>query len=210
MTRIYRQLDRLRELSEQTNDETDEIASRKLAALAQNVYVSGDIVEFAQTQGEAVLLTAGTYPGFEVNCTHALVRGLPGAIINGLVRVTSTCTLENLHFKSTGEESNALRLVQVESGGIAIIRNCTFERKYDDQSSNSSALGYAHLAVLLGGNARAMNCTFTSSDATGAMDGVGFYAWNEPGNPAANLHILASYNPTTHTLDNGTATSVIT
>ena len=209
MTRVFRQLNELRGLQQQTNDTTDAFQSETVAALAQNVLRAGDVVSFTQTRDESVLLTAGTFPGFDVTCVHAVIRGMPGAVIDGLVRVRTTCTLENLHFKSTGDESNALRLVQVESGGIAILKNCTFERKYNDTFSVVPADGYAHLAVLLGGRAKAFNCTFTSNLATGVMNGVGLYAWSDAANAAANLDVVASYNPTTHTLQNGTATAVV-
>ena len=173
MTRVFRQLDQLRDLREQTNDVTDSRQSETGAALAQNILRAGDIPSFTQTQDEALLLTAGLFPGFTVDCLHAVVSGMPGAVINGLLRVQTTCTLENLHFKSTGSESNALRLVQVESGGIAILKNCTFERRSIDTSSVVPADGYAHLAVLPGGKAAVINCTFTSNLATGAMSGAG-------------------------------------
>ena len=210
MTRVFRQLDELRELRQQTNDTTDSLESQTVAALADNVLRAGDVVSFTQIRDESLLLTAGTFPGFDVTCIHAVIRGMPGAVIDGLVRVQTTCTLENLHFKSTGNESNALRLVEVASGGIAILKNCTFERKYDDTFSIVPTDGYAHLAVLLGGKAKAFDCTFTSNLASGVMNGVGLYAWSDAANALANLDVVASYNPTTHSLQNGTPTAVVT
>ena len=210
MSRIYRQLDRLRPLVEETNDVTEEIQSEIVDALSINVFTDGDIVNFGEDQDGSALLTAGLYPGFTVNCLHAVIRGMPGAVINSLVRIQTTCTLESLHFKSTGNDSNALRLVEVASGGIAILKNCTFERQFDDTSSVAAADGYAHLAVLLGGKAKAFDCTFTSNLATGVMNGAGLYAWSDAANAAANLDVVASYNPTTHTLQNGAATAVVT
>lgn len=210
MTRVFRQLNELRQLQEQTNDVTDSRQSLIVDSMAQRILLPGDVLTFERSRAEAVLFTSGFFPGFTVNCLHAVIRGTPGAVINGIVRVETTCTLENLHFKSTGNESNALRLVEVADEGIAILKNCTFERKYDDAFSVVPADGYAHLAVLLGGKAKAFNCTFTSDRADGVMNGVGLYAWSDAANAATHLDVVASYNPTTHTLQNGTATAVIT
>ena len=210
MTRVFRQLNELRQLREQTNDDTDNNESRIVSALSESVLLSGDVVAFEQERNESIVLTAGLYPGFTVDCTHAHIFGLPGSVINGLVTIKTTCLLENLHFQSTGEISNALRLVQVDSGGIAVLKNCTFERRHNDVFSILAADGYAHLAVTEGGKAKAFNCTFRSDRADGVMDGAGLYAWSAATNPVANLDVVSSYNPTTHTLQNGTATGVVT
>tara|TARA_R100001463_G_scaffold22736_6_gene54631 strand:- start:3727 stop:4359 length:633 start_codon:yes stop_codon:yes gene_type:complete len=210
MTRVYRQLNELRQLREQTNDVTDNEQAAIVASLSENVLVSGDVVTFRQRRNESIVLTAGLYPGFTVDSEHAHVLGFPGSVINGLVQVASTCLLENLHFQSTGEISNALRLVQVDDGGLAVFKNCTFERRRDDVSSVLAADGYAHLAVTKGGKAKAFNCTFRSNLASGVMNGAGLFAWSDAANAVANLDVVSSYNPTTHTLQNGTATGVVT
>jgi len=210
MTRVFRQLNMLRDITEQTNDTTDSNQSQLVFGLAQTVLRSGDVVEFTQARNESFFLTAGLYPGFTVACEHAVVRGAAGAIVNGIVIVDSVCTLENLHFKSTGELSNALRLVQVNDGGLAVLKNCTFERRHDDDSSVVATDGYAHLAVMAGGKAKAFTCTFRSDLASGAMNGAGLYAWSDASNAVANLDVVASFNPSTHTLQNGTATAVVT
>jgi hypothetical protein len=210
MSRVLRQLNRLRDITEQTNDETDKQESALLYSLANQILIAGDVLEFTQANNESILFTSGLFPGFAVACQNAVIRGAPGAVINGIVTVSSVCTLEGLHFKSTGETSNALRLLQVEDGGVAIIKNCTFERLAGDTSSVAPADGYAHLAVMLGGKAKAFSCTFTSNLASGAMNGAGLYAWSDAANPPANLDVVASLNRTTHTLQNGTATAVVT
>ena len=50
MTRVFRQLNELRELKQQTNDETDNLQSETVSALAQNVLLAGDIVWFEECQ----------------------------------------------------------------------------------------------------------------------------------------------------------------
>jgi len=210
MTRVLRQLNKLRDITEQTNDETDQQESSLLYGLADRILIPGDVLEFSKASSESVLFTSGLFPGFVVACENAVIRGMPGAIINSIVTVNKVCTFEGLHFKSTGETSNALRLLQVNDGGVAIIRNCTFERLSTDTSSIVPADGYAHLAVLLGGRAKAFACTFTSNLTSGAMSGAGLYAWSDAANAVGNLDVVASLNRTTHTLQNGTATAVVT
>ena len=210
MSRVYRQLDELRQLKEQTNDVTDSEQASLVAALGNIVLSAGAIVKCTQDRDQGVFLTAGTYPGFNVNCVNARISGAPGAVISSIVRIQTTCLLENLHFSSKGESSNALRLVEVQPGGIAVLKNCTFERQFDDESSTNVALGYAHLAVLLGGKAKAFNCTFRSNLSSGALNGSGFYAWSDAGNAVSHLDVVASYNPSTHVISNGTETAVVT
>ena len=208
MTRVFRQLDVLRDLHEQTNDTTDARQSIIVDNLAQRVLLSGDVLMFDQNRDESVLFTSGVFPGFTVASTHADIRGVPGAVINGLVRIQTTCTLENLHFKSTGDESNAKVLVQVEAGGLAIFKNCTFERLSTDLSSIADET--AHLRVLEGGKARAFNCTFRSQTIDGEMLAGGAYAFNDLPNPVTDLSVVASYNPSTLVIQNGSETAVVT
>ena len=208
MTRVFRQLDHLRQLQEQTNDVTDARQSVIVDALAQRILLPGDVLTFDQTRDEAVLFTSGIFPGFTVASVHADIRGVPGAVVDGLVRIQTSCTIENLHFKSTGNENNAQVLVQVEAGGLAIFKNCTFERKNTDLSSFVDAT--AHLRVLEGGKARAFNCTFRSQATDGAMPAGGPYALSDLPNPIGNLDVVSSYNPTTQPIANGTETAVVT
>ena len=62
MSRVYRQLDELRQLKEQTNDVTDSEQAGLVAALGDTVLSAGDIVRFTQDRDQGVFLTAGTYP----------------------------------------------------------------------------------------------------------------------------------------------------
>ncbi len=210
MSRIYRQLDRLRDMHESVNDQTMEREAEIVNALGETVFRDGDIIEFNETLGGAYLLTAGIYPGFTVNVAHAVMRGSPGAEVTGIVKVQSDCILDGLHFKSDDNTTNALRLVEVANGATAIITNCIFERKYNDTSSTDVALGYAHLAVLEGGKSLVSNCVFRSNLANGAMNGTGFYAWSAAANAVTDVYINGALNISTHTASNVTPAAVLT
>ena len=222
MTRIYQQLNRLRDMREIVNDQTTEREAAIVDAMGETVFRDGDTIVFNESLGGQYLLTAGIYPGFTVNVPHAVLRGSPGAEVTGIVKVQADCVLDGLHFKSNGNPANALRLVEVASGATAVITNCVFERKYNDAPSIDPALGYAHLAVLAGGKALASNCVFRSNLETGAMNGVGFYAWSDAVNAIrtfnpfvgylgeSSVYIHGALNLTTHTPSNVTEIAVLT
>tara|TARA_R110000823_G_scaffold297511_2_gene417655 strand:+ start:11724 stop:12356 length:633 start_codon:yes stop_codon:yes gene_type:complete len=210
MTRIYQQLDRLRDMQDIVNDQTTEREAAIVDALGETVFRDGDTISFDESIGSEYLLTAGIYPGFTVSTPHAVLRGSPGAEVTGIVKVQADCVLSGLHFKSTGEASNALRLVEVSGGARAVITNCIFERINTDDSSNDVTLGYAHLAILSGGKALASDCVFRSNLNTGVMNGVGFYVWSDAANPWNNVYINGALNLTTHLSSNAANIAVVT
>ena len=210
MSRIYRQIDRLRNMHETVNDETAEQEAAVVDSLGETVFRDGENIAFNESLGGGYFLTAGTYPGFTVNVPHVIMRGSPGATVSGIVKIQSDCVLDGLHFKSDDNTTNALRLVEVANGATAIITNCIFERKYNDESSVDVTLGYAHLAVLEGGKALASNCVFRSNLANGVMNGAGFYVWSDAANAATNVYINGALNISTHTASNVTPAAVLT
>lgn len=210
MSRVYRQLDSLRSLQEATNDSTDENEAQLVGALAGTVLRNGDILEFDESSNSSALFTAGSYPGFTVSSTQSIIRCQPGATIEGHVAVKGTCTFEGVHFRHLDNDNNSERLVTVEAGGVAIFRNCIFTRKYNDVSDLLPSLRLAHLVVNADGKAVVFSSTFTSDRADGVMNAAGLYAVSDAANPPTSLQVVASFNPTSHVISNGTETGVVT
>jgi hypothetical protein len=165
-------MDMTRSLRGSMNARTGDEVANQVGSQADTVVESGEAIAEVMETGNSILLLSGEHGGVTLTKPHTTLRGVPGAIIGRLVRIEDDAIITGVHFRSSGDETNAKHLVRVKAGAKVVFQDCIFERNSSDESTAPIAPPVTENCFVLidnGGSAMITGSVFRSQAATGAM-----------------------------------------
>jgi hypothetical protein len=174
---------------DQDNLDTRAATERTVINLATTTIQAGANVVFPKSSNNALLLLAGDHNGCAVSSAGSQIRGVSGARIVRLWRISADCIVDGVAFESVGND-NATTLVSITNNAKVMFRNCSFRKATGDEGDYVT-LESGSKAVFVGcywdGTPNAGNRVNNA----GVAANVQLIGVNKTGRPDVNVTIVA-------------------